>query len=81
MLKDKLEEMKIAAAGSIPPEVMETMLRSREALTGSNILERIIKVGDKVSDFTLADANGKQVSLLELRQQGPVLINIYRGVW
>ena len=81
MLKDRLEELKAAAAESIPPETMAIMQRTREALTNSGILDRVIKVGDKVPDFTLTDANGKQVSLLELRQHGPVLINIYRGVW
>jgi hypothetical protein len=81
MLKDKLNAMKAASAGQVPPETMAIMLQSRDALTNSNILERAIKVGDKIPDFSLADATGNQVSLAGLRHQGPVLISIYRGVW
>ncbi len=81
MLKDKLEEMKAASAGKVPPETLAIMQRAREALASSGILERTIQVGDKVPEFQLADAAGTQVSFAELRQQGPVLISLYRGVW
>ncbi len=81
MLKDKLNEMKAASAGKIPPETMAIMLRSRVALGESGILEKTIKVGEKMSDFTLPDANGTAVSLDGLRRKGPVLISLYRGVW
>jgi peroxiredoxin len=40
-----------------------------------------LKVGQKVSDFTLNDATGKSVSLATLRQNGPVIISFYRGAW
>jgi len=81
MLKDKLNEMKAASAGQTPPEALEVMLRSREALTNSDILDRVIKVGAKLPDFSLADETGRRVNLADLRQNGPVLISIYRGVW
>ena len=81
MLKDKLNELKAAAAGNIPPETMATMQRTRAELTNSGILDQVIKVGEKLSDFTLPDAAGQQVSLAELRRNGPVLISLYRGVW
>ena len=81
MLKDKLEAMKSSAASQTPPEKLAIMLQTRDALTDSGILERVVKVGSKLADFTLADANGHQVSLAALRQQGPVLISLYRGVW
>lgn len=81
MLKDKLEEMKGAAAAQIPPENLAIMLRSRDALGNTDILEQTIKVGDRVGDFRLADADGTQVDLAELRNKGPVVISIYRGVW
>lgn len=40
-----------------------------------------LKIGQKVSDFTLLDATGKSVSLGSLRQHGPVIISFYRGAW
>lgn len=81
MLKDKLHNLKTAATNNIPAASMEIMLNSRLSLTASNILERAIKVGDWAPDFTLDDATGKPVSLALLRQRGPVVISIYRGVW
>ena len=81
MLKDTLQEMKAASAGQTPPEIMETMLNSRKTLSNSDILSRVIKVGDKMPDFSLADENGKQVGLAKLLQNGPVAISLYRGVW
>lgn len=40
-----------------------------------------LKIGQKVSDFTLHDATGKPVSLATLRKNGPVIISFYRGAW
>ena len=81
MLQDKLNEMKAASAAKVPPEVKEKMMRSTTSLSNSDILQRVIKVGEQCPDFSLADENGKQVQLQTLLQQGPVLINLYRGVW
>lgn len=81
MLQDRLNAMKAASAAKVPPEIREKMLRSRENLRNSDILRQVIKVGEQCPDFSLADENGKPVRLLALLQQGPVLINLYRGVW
>ena len=81
MLKDKLNELKAAAADKIPAETMATMQRTRAELANSGILDQVIKVGEQVADFTLPDAGGRQVSLAELRRNGPVMISFYRGVW
>ena len=81
MLRDRLDEMRAASAAKVPTEVKVKMLRSREILSNSDILQRVIKVGDPCPDFSLADENGKPVQLQTLRQQGPVLLSLYRGVW
>ena len=81
MLKKKLKAMSAASAEKVPPEIMAKMLRSKEELANSEILQGTIKVGEQFPDFNLADANGNQVSSLELRQQGPVLVTFFRGVW
>ena len=81
MLQDKLNEMKAASAAKVPPEVKEKMMRSTTSLSNSDILQQVIKVGEQCPIFSLADENGKQVQLQTLLQQGPVLINLYRGVW
>lgn len=81
MLKDRLQEMSAASAEKIPVETLAIMSQAKENLAASGIMERAIKVGDKFPDFSLENADGKLVSSTDLRQQGPVLMTIYRGVW
>ncbi len=81
MLKDKLKDMAAASAAKIPPETLAIMAQAKADLAASGIMERALKVGEQISDFTLTDAGGNQVSLAALRQRGPVMITIYRGVW
>lgn len=81
MLKEKLEQLKEAAAKRILPENMKKMLNSRIAVESSGILDRTIRQGEKIPDFSLQDEQGKSVSLKESRAHGPVLITLYRGVW
>lgn len=81
MLKTRLEEMKAKSSGRIPAETLATMQRAKDALAASGILDRTIKVGDIMPNFSLSNSAGTLVDFAELRRQGPVLISIYRGVW
>lgn len=81
MLKEKLNEISAASVGQIPPETLAIMKQAKVNLAASGIMEKTIKVGDTVTDFSLANGGGTLVRLADLRQQGPVLISIYRGVW
>ncbi len=81
MLQEKLDAMKAASAEIVPPETLAIMQKAKETLAASGILDRAIKVGDTLPDFSLADAQGRQFGLTELRRMGPVFISIYRGVW
>jgi hypothetical protein len=81
MLQDKLNAMKAASAEKIPPEIGARMQQTTADLSNSDILQQVIKTGDRCPDFSLANANGNQVDLATLRQQGPVLLSLYRGVW
>jgi peroxiredoxin len=40
-----------------------------------------IKAGDKLPEFHLTDATGKEVSSADLLAKGPLLITFYRGEW
>ena len=57
------------------------MERSVEDLRASGITSRIVKAGQPAPDFALPDADGRQVSLSELRARGPVALSFYRGRW
>lgn len=40
-----------------------------------------LKAGDKAPNFTLPNATGKVISLIDLLQQGAVVLTFYRGSW
>ncbi len=42
---------------------------------------KALKKGDQVKDFTLKNANGKEVSLSSLLKKGTVVLTWYRGGW
>ncbi|WP_350431017.1 peroxiredoxin-like family protein [Shewanella sp. H8] len=40
-----------------------------------------IDLGQKAPDFSLPNSNGQSISLIDLLQQGPVVVTFYRGSW
>lgn len=81
MLKDRLEKISAASAEKLPAETRAIMQRAKKNLSASGIMDKTIRVGDKVPGFSLEDGHGKVVNLASLLQQGSVLMTIYRGVW
>jgi len=81
MLQDRLNAMSAASAEKLPPETWAKMLQAKEDLGNSDILQRTIKVDEQFPDFNLANADGNTLSSQELRQQGPLLVTLFRGVW
>ncbi len=57
------------------------MDKATEDLVKSGIADRSLKVGDRVSEFTLTNAVGKEITLRSLLAEGPVVISFYRGQW
>ncbi|NCN26789.1 AhpC/TSA family protein [bacterium] len=50
-------------------------------LAASGISEKARKKGSQYINFTLPDANGKNVSISELLKKSAVVLNFYRGGW
>ncbi len=63
------------------PEAAKIFSDGIVAVAESGIVERALKVGDKVPMFELPDASGKIVKLNELLIKGPVVLTWYRGGW
>lgn len=80
-LEERLEEYKKSFQKQAPAAAQEIMHRATEDLKNSGILSRTVKVGDVAPDFTLKDAQGRDVALGELLDSGPVVIGFYRGRW
>jgi peroxiredoxin len=57
------------------------MHRATEDLRHSGIIERVLKIGDRVPEFALPNAQGQIVSSAKLLEKGPLVVSFYRGVW
>lgn len=80
-LKDQLRMMNEASKSKLPVDKKKVMDQALENLKKSNIEDKVIKVGKKIPDVSLVNAQGKKVKLSDLRKKGPVIITFYRGSW
>jgi len=78
-LEAKLDELR--AGSKIPEAKRALMAQATQELRESGALDRTIKVGDKLPDFSLTNANGVEVHSGDLLDQGPVVLSVFRGVW
>lgn len=80
-LNEKLQAIKAEFENTAPVEVLSVMNRATEDLRKSGILDRILKVGDRIPDITLPDTKGTPVSLAACLEKGPLVLTFFRGQW
>ncbi len=80
-IQERSDQVKAASAGRLPAEVLEVFARGQAAWQATGRSADAVAVGDVLSDFTLPDATGRDVSLSELVTDGPVVLVFYRGGW
>jgi peroxiredoxin len=80
-LSAEIQAFREQFVANVPEEVLQTLLGETEKLVATGIAERARGVGDQFPDAELVDAHGKKVSLSELLNNGPTIINFYRGEW
>jgi peroxiredoxin len=80
-LQDELNAFRTEFMSQVPAEIRDAMARADLELSGSGILDRALKAGDRAPDFSLPDAQGKTVRLSVLLARGPVVLSFYRGGW
>lgn len=80
-LNEQLEQMRQASWGRWPKEKLEVVLRARDELAQSGIVDRILQAGDRAPDFSLPSSLGGTVRLSDLLGRGPVVLAFYRGHW
>ena len=80
-LNEQLEEMRKASWGRWPKEKLDIVLRVRDELARSGIVERMLRAGAEAPDFILPSSRGGLFSLGERLQSGPVVLAFYRGHW
>jgi hypothetical protein len=80
-LEDKLAALRAASAERIPPEKRAVMQQATKELRESGIMDRMIKVGDPLPRFALANADGADVFSDDLLAKGAVVLTVFRGHW
>ena len=73
-LKDELDAKKVRDGGYTEVDRMQI-----EMSTSNKTENPIPKLGDKAIEFLLPSENGKDVSLSDLLNNGPVILNFFRG--
>ena len=80
-IAEQVKDVKAAAAGGLPAEVVALFASDQAALAAGGIPTGVVAVGDKLDGFVLPDATGQPRTLDELTADGPAVIVFYRGGW
>ncbi len=80
-LAEQLDKLRAGSAKRIPEEKRTIMSAATQALRGSGLVERALKVGDPLPAFALENAQGAVVRSDDLLAKGPMVITVFRGVW
>ncbi|MBM3490548.1 MAG: hypothetical protein FJX68_08865 [Alphaproteobacteria bacterium] len=80
-LEQQLAAIREAAAKRVPPERRAVMQRATADLRASGIMQGVLKVGDRMPDFSLLNAAGTPVSSAALLAKGPLVVSTFRGSW
>lgn len=80
-LQARLDEQKAGFMEKIPEEIMKDFKNGMAELASSEVMNTVLKVGDKAPDFELPNAVGAIVKLSDLLKNGPVVLTWYRGSW
>ncbi len=80
-LKDQLATIREGAIQRIPEASRVIMHRAIDDLRASGIVDRVIKVGDRMPAFNLENTSGATVSSADLLAKGPLVVSFFRGKW
>lgn len=81
MLEYELKKFHKQFKDSAPKEIVEKIEKLTAELAEGKLLQRALKVGDKMPDFILSNATGKNIDSKVLLSEGALVINFYRGGW
>ena len=64
-----------------PEEIQKDYTKGINEVRATGILDRAINVGDYAPEFKLNNAVGKEISLYDELEKGPIVLVWYRGGW
>ena len=79
-LEEKLKKIsqQIRSGSPLASQVVENFIRT---LSDSNIVQYVLKAGDKIPDFCLENIHGEMVSIQDILENESAVITFYRGGW
>lgn len=80
-LQPRLDAMKAQFVQNADPDILDAMGKASQQFDTGRMLSGVIKIGAVAPMFTLKDSAGQEVDSDILRQKGPLLITLYRGIW
>ena len=80
-LEEKLSELREHAGGKFPAEIRGKFARATKELRESGIMEKALKVGDKMPAFSLPNTDGTLINSTDLLKKGNLVVTFYRGIW
>lgn len=80
-LAEELDAIRAAGAKRIPDDKRAIMGKATADLRDSGILNGTPKVGDRLPDFSLKNAQGVAINSADLLSQGAVVLTVFRGTW
>ncbi|MGK0171997.1 MAG: hypothetical protein ACI9W2_003731 [Gammaproteobacteria bacterium] len=80
-LADTLHAVHEAGMKRIPKDKYAVMSAATKALRESGIMDGVIKVGDRLPAFSLANRDGDVVNSADLLARGPLVLTVFRGSW
>ena len=80
-LTQELNAFKEQFKTSQPEEIKAVMAQATIDLIDSQLAENSLGEGDKIPNFSLPNAVGKEVTLESLLNKGALVISFYRGGW
>ncbi|HHI92045.1 MAG TPA: AhpC/TSA family protein [Gammaproteobacteria bacterium] len=79
--KDSLKGLIQQLGEMLPEDKLAIFNHDAEQLAKTYTSPLMLNKGDKAPSFSLPNADGKNVALDDLLQQGPVVLTFYRGTW
>ncbi|SJN31634.1 AhpC-TSA [Pseudoalteromonas sp. JB197] len=80
-LKAQIDAYNVQKEAKLPADVIALMNTTNAELIAQHIKDNALQVGQKVTNFSLANHQENTVELATLLKQGPVIISFYRGGW
>ena len=80
-LAEQLDAIREAGSKRIPDDKRAIMGQATADLKNSGILDGVPKVGDKLPEFSLTNAQGVVIHSENLLAHGAVVLTVFRGVW